>query len=386
MGVSYSEVRNNLKETCERLEQLRGSLDVAGRQRRQSEIEALMEAPGFWDDNQKAQNLINELKGIKSIIADFPVYEQQCKDLLELLDLAESEKDEATAEQVKNEAEALSANVRNYELKSQLTGKNDHRNAFIRFQAGAGGTEARDWADMLMRMYVRWAERKGFKVHFFDVDFNEEAGIKSAELKIEGPYAYGYLKGEVGVHRLVRISPFNAEGKRQTSFASVEVTPEFEPGDNDIVIPDSEIERSTCRSGGAGGQHVNKTESVVILKHIPTGIVVRCQIERSQIRNGILAMELLKAKLARKKELEQAAESKQTYDNKGEIAFGSQIRSYFLQPYTMVNDHRTEMKETDAHRVLDGDLDPFIEGHLRWKMTQDRKAAGVRAPAPVTAK
>jgi len=363
-----------------------GRFDVAGRQRRQSEIEALMEAPGFWDDNQKAQNLINELKGIKSIIADFPVYEQQCKDLLELLDLAESEKDEATAEQVKNEAEALSANVRNYELKSQLTGKNDHRNAFIRFQAGAGGTEARDWADMLMRMYVRWAERKGFKVHFFDVDFNEEAGIKSAELKIEGPYAYGYLKGEVGVHRLVRISPFNAEGKRQTSFASVEVTPEFEPGDNDIVIPDSEIERSTCRSGGAGGQHVNKTESVVILKHIPTGIVVRCQIERSQIRNGILAMELLKAKLARKKELEQAAESKQTYDNKGEIAFGSQIRSYFLQPYTMVNDHRTEMKETDAHRVLDGDLDPFIEGHLRWKMTQDRKAAGVRAPAPVTAK
>jgi peptide chain release factor 2 len=256
-----------------------------------------MEAPGFWDDNQKAQTLIAEVKTIKSIIADFPSYEQQCKDLLELLELSAG--DDAAIEQIKGEADQLDARVRQYELKSQLTGKNDHRNAFVRFQAGAGGTEARDWADMLMRMYVRWGERKGFKVSFFDVDFNEEAGIKSAELKIEGPYAYGYLKGEVGVHRLVRISPFNAEGKRQTSFANVEVVPEFEPGDTDIVIPDNEIERSTCRSGGAGGQHVNKTESVVILKHIPTGIVVRCQIERSQIRNGILAMELLKAKLLR---------------------------------------------------------------------------------------
>jgi peptide chain release factor 2 len=264
--------------------------------------------------------------------------------------------------------------LKQFEIKSQLTGKNDHRNAFIRFQAGAGGTESRDWADMLMRMYVRWAERRGFKVHFFDVDFNEEAGIKSAELKIEGPYAYGYLKGEAGVHRLVRNSPFNADGKRQTSFARVEVTPEFEATDADIVIPDNELERSTCRSGGAGGQHVNKTESVVILKHIPTGIVVRCQIERSQTRNGVLALELLKAKLARKRDLERSAESEKNYAEKDDISFGSQIRSYFLQPYTMVNDHRTELKETNAGRVLDGDLDPFMEAYLRWKMVEDRKA------------
>jgi peptide chain release factor 2 len=345
-----------------------------------------METPSFWDDNAKAQTLITELKYVKGIIGDFPDFEQQVKDLQELLELSDGGKDEATAQQVDGEAVKLLEKLKSFEIKSQLTGKNDHRNAFIRFQAGAGGTESRDWADMLMRMYVRWAERRGYKVHFFDVDFNEEAGIKSAELKIEGPFAYGYLKCEAGVHRLVRMSPYNADGKRQTSFARVEVTPEFEAGDTDLVIPDSEIERSTCRSGGAGGQHVNKTESVVLLKHIPTGIVVRCQIERSQTRNGVLALELLKAKLARKRELEREADAKQTFDGKEDIAFGSQIRSYVLQPYTMVNDHRTELKETNAARVLDGDLDPFMEAFLRWKMVEDRKKtqpvlAGAAAPA-----
>jgi peptide chain release factor 2 len=359
-----------------------GRFDVAGRTRRQQEIEALMERPDFWDDNQKAQAVIVELKTIKNIIGDFPGFEQQGRDLFELLELAQAESDEATAEQVKAEAATLNEQTKRFELKSQLTGKNDHRNAFITFQAGAGGTEARDWSDMLMRMYVRWAERKGFKVQFFDVDYGEVAGINSAILKIEGPSAFGYLKSEIGVHRLVRNSPYNADGKRQTSFAAVDVTPEFEAGDTDIVIPDNEIERSTCRSGGAGGQHVNKTESVVLLKHIPTGITVRCQIERSQQRNQVLAMELLKAKLARKKELEREAESKQTYNDKNEIAFGSQIRSYFLQPYTMVNDHRTETKETDAHRVLDGDLDPFMEAWLRWRMIEERKAMNEKRPVP----
>ena len=334
-----------------------------------------METPSFWDDNAKAQTLIAELKTVKGIIGDFPDFELQVKDLQELLELSEGGKDEATTQQVDGEAIKLIEKLKSFEIKSQLTGKNDHRNAFIRFQAGAGGTESRDWADMLMRMYVRWAERRGYKVHFFDVDFNEEAGIKSAELKIEGQFAYGYLKCEAGVHRLVRMSPYNADGKRQTSFARVEVTPEFEAGDTDIVIPDNEIERSTCRSGGAGGQHVNKTESVVLLKHIPTGIVVRCQIERSQTRNGVLAMELLKAKLARKRELEREADAKQAFDGKEDIAFGSQIRSYVLQPYTMVNDHRTELKETNAARVLDGDLDPFMEAWLRWNMVEDRKKA-----------
>jgi peptide chain release factor 2 len=329
-----------------------------------------MEGPDFWNDNQKAQALLSELKVIKTVTGGLPVLEQQVKDLQDLLDLAEPEKDEATAEQVRIESEQLALAVKQQQLKAQLAGKNDHRNAFITFQAGAGGTESCDWTEMLMRMYARWGERRGFKVGTFDVDFGETAGIKSAILKIEGPYAFGYLKSDIGVHRLVRISPFDANARRHTSFAAVDVTPELEAGDSDIIIPDSEIERSTCRSGGAGGQNVNKVESVVILKHIPTGMVVRCQIERSQSRNHMLAMELLKAKLARKREMERTAETKQSYDDKGEIAFGSQIRSYVLQPYTLVNDHRTGYKETNAAKVLDGDLDPFMEEYLRWKMNQ----------------
>lgn len=338
-----------------------------------------MSKANFWDDQEKAQKTVSEMKALKELIGPLPTFEQEIKDLTELLELAELEEDEKTGEQVAEEHKKLLTSFEAYELKTQLSGKDDGRNVYLSIHAGAGGTESCDWADMLVRMYLRWTERKGLKAKVMDRLENETAGIRSATLKIEGPFAYGLMKSEIGVHRLVRISPFDATGRRHTSFASVDITPEFDASESEEEIPEKDLDIKTSSAGGPGGQNVNKVESAVQLKHLPTGIMVRCTIERSQIRNRVLALEILKAKLRRLREIERDKELQEMYGEKGQIAFGSQIRSYFLQPYTMVNDHRTELKETDAHKVLDGDLDPFIDAYLRYQLQKERKGQGTQA-------
>ena len=319
--------------------------------------------PDFWNDAEKARELLREKNRLESAIENWRKKDTELKDFQALYELARDENDESIMEEVAIALETLKGSVRDEELRMMLGREEDSHNAILSIHAGAGGTEAQDWAEMLLRMYLRWAEKKSFTTSIIDFQPGEEAGVKSVTVMIEGEYAYGYAKAESGIHRLVRISPFDAGARRHTSFASVFVYPEI---DDQIVIDidEKDLRVDTYRSTGAGGQHVNKTDSAVRITHIPTGIVVQCQNERSQHKNKAMAMKVLRSRLYEMKLREQNEKLQAIQKTKKDIAWGSQIRSYILHPYKMIKDHRTNKEVGNVNRVLDGDIDDFIEAYL----------------------
>ena len=327
-----------------------------------------MAAADFWSDPETARQVVKQQKSLKRDVEQWEKVHRQWEDLEVLVELAVEEDDEQSLQEAAEQLRHLERAVERLELSTLLNGEYDHADAILSVHAGAGGTEAMDWAQMLMRMYTRWAEEKGYQVEILDILPGEEAGIKSVSLSIKGDLAYGYLKAEQGVHRLVRISPFDASGRRHTSFASVSVEPDVEE-DGEIVIDPNDLRIDTFRASGAGGQHVNKTEAAVRITHIPTGIVVTCQSERSQHANRDRAMRMLRARLLQRRLEEQQKKMEELRGQQGEIAWGNQIRSYVFTPYTLVKDHRTGAETSNVNAVMDGEIDMFIEAYLRRKQS-----------------
>ena len=348
------------------LKEVRDSLNLEAKIRRIDELDKTMEEPSFWEDAEKSTKLVREAKNLKDTVAEYNKLQNQYEEIGLMIEMGYEENDPELVPEIQEMLDEFTSELDALRLRTLLTGEYDNNNAILRLNAGAGGTESCDWCSMLYRMYCRWAERKGYQVEVLDFLDGEEAGIKSVTIQINGENAFGYLKSERGVHRLVRISPFNANGKRQTSFVSCDVMPDIEE-DLDIEINPDDLRIDTYRSSGAGGQHINKTSSAVRITHIPTGVVVQCQNERSQFQNKDKAMQMLKAKLYM---LKQQANAEKLSDIRGDvkdIGWGSQIRSYVLQPYTMVKDHRTGFESGNVNAVLDGGIDGFISAFLKWE-------------------
>ena len=348
------------------LKEVRDSLNLDAKLQRIDELDKTMEEPSFWEDAETSTRLVKEAKNLKDTVEEFHKLQNQYEEIELMLEMGYEENDPEIIPEIQKMMDAFTTELDALRLRTLLTGEYDSNNAILRLNAGAGGTEACDWCSMLYRMYCRWAESKGFTTEVLDFLDGEEAGIKSVTVQINGVNVFGYLKSERGVHRLVRISPFNANGKRQTSFVSCDVMPDIEE-DLDVEINQDDLRIDTYRSSGAGGQHINKTSSAVRITHIPTGIVFQCQNERSQFQNKDKAMQMLKAKLYMLKQQENAEKISDIRGDVKEIGWGSQIRSYVLQPYTLIKDHRTGYESGNVNSVLDGGLDGFISAYLKWE-------------------
>ncbi len=368
--LELDEYKLELQKYKKPLEEVKASLDIEGKENRIKELEAAMEAPDFWDDIEKSGQTMKEIKGLKGTLEQYNAIKQEFDDIETMIEMAEEENDEDLTAETGEMLRGFVKKFEDFRIETLLSGEFDANDCTVKINAGTGGTEACDWTSMVYRMYTRWAEKKGFTVTLIDILDGDEAGIKTVTFQVSGYHAYGYLKSEHGVHRLVRISPFNANGKRQTSFCAVEVLPVIDDA-IEIEVADDDIRIDTYRASGAGGQHINKTSSAIRITHIPTGIVVQCQNERSQHQNKDQAMKMLKSKLYLLKEQENAEKMSGIKGETFENGFGSHIRSYFLQPYTLVKDSRTACETGDAYRVLDGDIDSFINAYLVWKAAGD---------------
>ena len=369
MNIEFDSYKQKLNEIQPALAGLADSLNIEGLRNELERLHAMQEAPGFWDNPEKSQQIVIKTKSCENKLEKYKQMTASWDDLMTICEMAAEEDDDSMLPELKEGFEKLTADMETCRLQTLLTGNYDRNNALVSFQAGAGGTEAQDWCQMLYRMYTRWAEAHGYTYKIMDYQEGEEAGLKSADILIEGENAYGFLKGENGVHRLVRVSPFDANARRQTSFSAIEVIPEIEDDSEDFEIKAEDYEMQVFRSSGAGGQHINKTSSAVRLIHKATGIVVACQTERSQFQNKETCLRMLRSKLVEIKEREHLDKISDIKGVQQKIEWGSQIRNYVFMPYTLVKDTRTGCETANVNAVMDGALDPFIQSYLNCLTT-----------------